>query len=457
MNTEENTIKVLKAQRKELESISFDTSKADEAISSSEKVLRELGYEKDLAITAENARSHNERWIPREVSLPDWSEIVKNANAQCDGPVVLEDLFSEQELKENYQYISRLTDEYNSIHKLDSVDITICAVAGILSSVVDIVLVGTPGVWNPSSKTGSLSEFVRQAFERKYPKEEMEKLAGMKAVKTPYDAQDNRNTIERVEGLSSYYHRLYSLGHDPLLGFIFGVKDILNGTFTTIDANGRFVTQVMDVYENRRETNIFAALSRHLLHLKSDITTPAGLPAPLMSLFNLCQFGSISEEKNTIADIVRGMYYEGYDFIQFCASSIPVMLTEVIVRMCWAIKKHKEGAPIKKCIPCSLDRAKNPKLATMLFISHSIAASVNAGKVFFTKNPMAINIPQWYAFASYSFKQLKWNLAQKPALREKYVNNIIENEQLGIIEQIDNEYNELYLGLVNTAQCITLG
>ena len=35
----------------------------------------------------------------------------------------------------------------------------------------------------------------------------------------------------------------------------------------------------------------------------------------LMSLFNLLQFGSIGEEELTIAEIVQGMHYEGYDFI----------------------------------------------------------------------------------------------------------------------------------------------
>ena len=67
---------------------------------------------------------------------------------------------------------------------------------------------------------------------------------------------------------------------------------------------------------------IFRALAKELAHLKSDVTTSMGLPAPLMSLFNLLQFGSVGEEEQTIAEIVQGMYYEGYDFIQFCSSSI---------------------------------------------------------------------------------------------------------------------------------------
>ena len=64
--------------------------------------------------------------------------------------------------------------------------------------------------------------------------------------KVSFDAQDNRHTTEYVEGLSAYYHRMLSLGHDPLLGFVFGVYDIMHGTMTTIDKNGKFVCQVME-------------------------------------------------------------------------------------------------------------------------------------------------------------------------------------------------------------------
>lgn len=199
----------------------------------------------------------------------------------------------------------------------------------------------------------------------------------------------------------------------------------MTGKMTTIDKTGKVVFQSMDNYKDRVEPNLFKALAKELTHLKSDVTTSMGLPAPLMSLFNLLQFGSIGEEEQTIAEIVQGMYYEGYDFIQFCASSIPVMIMEVIVRLCYAIKRIKEGHSIKESIPFSLNREKHPKLATMLFIAHSAATAINAGKVYFTKNPVAINYPQWIAFAKYSYSQLKWCIINKPNAREKYIEGVL--------------------------------
>lgn len=111
---------------------------------------------------------------------------------------------------------------------------------------------------------------------------------------------------------------------------------------TTIDKAGNIVSQVMENYADRKESDIFAALAKQVIHFKSDVTTSMGLPAPLMSLFNLLQFGSIGEEEQTIAEIVQGMYYEGYDFIHFCSMSIPAMLVEVIVRLGYAIKRIRD-------------------------------------------------------------------------------------------------------------------
>src|SRR5699024_570301 len=122
---------------------------------------------------------------------------------------------------------------------------------------------------------------------------------------------------------------------------------------------GNIVSQVMENYADRKESDIFAAIAKQIIHFKTDITTSMGLPAPLMGLFNLLQFGSIGEEEQTIAEIVQGMYYEGYDFIHFCSQSIPVMVSEVIVRLGYAIKRIKEGNSIRASIPISLNREKH--------------------------------------------------------------------------------------------------
>lgn len=331
----------------------------------------------------------------------------------------------------------------SEIHELKKYDITISIAAGLLGAAIDILLVGIPKKTPEGVKGGPLSNYVRDWFDKQFPEEEMEKLANSKVSKVPYDAQDNRNTAIHVEGLSAYYHRLLSLGHDPLLGLIFGVADILTGRMTTIDKTGKIVSQVMENYADRKETDIFAAIAKQIIHFKSDITTSMGLPAPMMGLFNFLQFGKIGDYEQTISEIVQGMYYEGYDFIHFCTLSIPVMIVEVVTRIGYAFKHIKEGYSVKESIPFSMNREKHPKLATMLFIGHSAATAVNAGKVYFTQNPMAINYPQWIAFAKYSYKQLKWVLIDKPNARDAYVSGRLNEQLAKVLGNVNATFDEI--------------
>lgn len=428
---------VLKHHRNSLESISFpDTEVLDSAIAKSEELLRARGVELPNR-SALQAMDEPQRIMV----LPSWETLCKEAEASVGCDVSLEDLFSAEELRLNEEAIRKLNEEYNQIHRLDKNDIAIAAVAGMLGAIVDILLVGMPQKTPEGLQGGVLANYVRDYFEKKYPEQEMNALANSKVSKVPYDAQDNRNTIEYVEGLSSYYHRLLSLGHDPLLGLIIGVADILTGRMTTIDKDGKIVSQVIAEYTDRSEQNIFLAIAKQIAHFKSDINTSMGLPAPLMALFNLLQFGDFGDENQTIAEIVQGMYYEGYDFVHFCTLSIPVMIIEVITRVGYAIKRIKEGYSIKEAIPVTSNHEKHPKLGTMLFVGHSAAVAANAGKIYFTKNPMALNYPQWVAFGKYSYQQLKWTLLQKPEARDAYVRNIINEQTATAIETVNETFD----------------
>ena len=79
----------------------------------------------------------------------------------------------------------------------------------------------------------------------------------------------------------------------------------------------------------------------------------------------------------------------------------------------------------------------------MLFIAHSAATGINAGKVYFTQNPVAINYPQWLAFAKYSYIQLKWTLINKPKAREAYINNKLDEEQTDTLAEVNESFEKL--------------
>ena len=425
-----HSVMLKEIQEKRKQASQFDTSAA-------EKILKSRGY--DLPPRKDSVAPLNKR---RVVVVRPWNEILEEADKFVVGECEIESIFTEEELQQNKEAIRLMNEEFNQIHHLDKVDVAIGALAGMVGAAVDILMVGIPEKTPEGLKAGPLSNYIRDYFDRKFPEEEMQKLANSKESKVPFDAQDNRHTTIRVEGLSAYYHRLLQLGHDPVLGFVFGVADILTGRMTTIDKTGKVVSQVMENYADRKETEIFRALAKQIAHFKSDVTTSMGLPAPFMSMFNLLQFGNIGEYDQTIAEIVQGMYYEGYDFIHFCSMSVPAMLVEVIVRIGYAFKRINEGHTIKDSIPVALNREKHPKLATMLFLGHSAATAVNAGKVAFTENPMAINYPQWIAFTKYSYSQLKWAVMEKTDMRDAYVTGKIYEELKEVFGEVDNTFEE---------------
>lgn len=434
---------VLGSQDAQLKGISMpDMSDAEKAIDSSESILESLGYDLPRSDTGPETQSLPPKPISQVIMVPSWEELLNDAIAGGHGSDSLERFFSEKELAENSAEIKRLNAEYDAIHQLDQLDIAIASGAGLLAAAIDILLVGFPKKTDEGVKAGPLSNYIRDHIENSLSSDQIRRLE--KASKVPYDAPINDGfTSTRVEGLGPGMHRLYSLGHDPLLGLVAGVSDILTGRMTTIDKNGKVVVQVIERYARLQKTDIAQALITQILHFFSDVTTPSGLPAPGMTLFNLMQFGSIGREKATIAEVVQGMYYEGYDFVQFCAQSIPVAVSEIVVRFAYALRKIKDGAPVKEAIPFSTDRDKHPKLGTMLFISHSIATAANAGRIAFTKDPMAVSYAQWIAFAKYSYRQLKWALLEKPEERDKYVRAIIAQQSQEVYNDIDRMLGDL--------------
>lgn len=182
-------------------------------------------------------------------------------------------------------------------------------------------------------------------------------------------------------------HRFHSLGHDPILGFIVGVIDILRGTFTAIDRNGRLILQSVAITDPAILTmNLFEAVGRVFGHLLSDVATPAGLPVPLMPLLQFLQFGEIGAHGHTIGEVSRIMYRSHYDFRHFLAMSISPLLIEIIVRLSYFAKRRCEGYGLMQSIPFEfpLDDHK-PKLRTMLFNAHLVSTAAIGPQVCFAK------------------------------------------------------------------------
>jgi hypothetical protein len=425
----------------------------DSAIASSEELLRSLGYEERLnKVVARQSQN-----TPRIINTRSFDELLSEANRKYPYEVGFSDILSSREIAQHTAYIAQLNEEFNTLHRLDETDIIIPAVAGVLGGAIDCIFGGFAKSEDGRNIPGTMTEFVGKLFNKALPQDKIKKLEEL--AKVPFDAlnYDNRGNVivqEIVDGLSPVFHHLVSLAHDPILGFIFGVLDLLHGTVTTIDFKGKFLVQEAVRFSDRKAENLFQAIATVFLHMLSDVNGASsaknggmGLPVPFMALFNKLQFGKVGDN-DTIAELVKSMFYQGYDFRHFCSMSVPVMITEVIVRVSYFAKRLHEGHTFKESIPVGPNRVKKPKLGTMLFIAHSAAAAINAGKVAFTENPLNINYAQWLAFAMYSVKQLKWVLVDKPNMRHKHVMDIINGQWDSLYGDLDDLWNEFTDGSV---------
>lgn len=447
---EKDILKVIKTEIKyaqETPSLKPVTETLDANISDSEALLKSIGYSEKLQkISMSPATQESKTFIVRS-----FEELLKNANDKHPEDIYFEDIFTKEELLANTEVIARLNDEFNTIHKLDEIDVIIPAIAGVLSGTIDCILGGFVKGNGNRMVPGSMTEFVNNLFNKALPVDKIEKLESL--AKVPYDAlnYNNKGNVivqEIVDGLNPMFHHDVALGHDPIFGFVFGVLDMMRGSLTTLDFNGEFLIQFADGYSDRKAQNLFQAIATVFLHLLSDVNGSSsaknggmGLPVPFMALFNKMQFGKIGDNE-AIAELVKSMFYQGYDFRHFCAMSLPVMINEVVVRVAYFAKRLNEGYSFTESIPIGSDHTRKPKLGTMLFIAHSAGTAINAGKVAFTQNPLNINYPQWLSFTRLSIKQLKWSLVEKPTLRDEYVMGILNGEWTALTENIDNLWNE---------------
>lgn len=118
----------------------------------------------------------------------------------------------------------------------------------------------------------------------------------------PYDAFKKEN-FEGNTGISGVNHRYTTLGHDPLLGWIFGTANILSETVTKNNFHlESYNTELIgNEYKINGPSNIgvifndsfqrvqadykdlILAVTKHAIHLASDAFTPMGLPIPIIN------------------------------------------------------------------------------------------------------------------------------------------------------------------------------
>lgn len=436
---DQEKLKVLKCQAHDLQDTSHQVddllTQQEERIKQTEELLAEF------RIATGQSRLVVATDLQPAPYLRSWEEIVADTEQNPVNRALFSDILSPSEIAQVEQKIVILRGDFHSLHHLDALDWTICGVAGVLAALVDIFFVQMPKhpgfLGGTGADGGPLSNWMRERINSTLSPKDIAQLEKVNWV--PFDSATSTHLNTKIEGLGPAVHRFHSLGHDPVLGFIVGVADILRGTFTAIDKNGRLILQPVAISDPAILTmNLFEAIGRVFGHLLSDVATPAGLPVPLMPLLQFFQFGEIGARGYTIGEVSRIMYRSHYDFRHFLAMSVSPLLIEVVVRLSYFAKRRYEGCSLTQSLPFEFSpREHKPKLRTMLFAAHLLSTAANAGKVAIGQNPLLINYSQWVAFFRYAVSQLKWSFFDHATEEADFVQRSLADDWTTLDDSLD--------------------
>ena len=320
-----------------------------------------------------------------------------------------------------------LSEDFDLLY-LDKYDYAFSVVAGLTGGIIDILLVGT--VSNQKAERGKLLEITDEAYNgivKKYAK--LNGWSGPRVNKDGTTSDPTKSAIgflernfsvnydqryrsdikkqaekigqtlsdKEINDLNPSNHHLLNLSHSfSPLGLLTGTLDLLQGKSTFYDSGQGKIVRYAAEKSKLEIDGIFDAVTRWFDHCMSDIAGSSGaegrgggLPAPFMEIFQQLQFGKVplgvkkasvegvrcnQAVYGTIGDAVEELYKNGLDLRAVTAMSIPVIITELMVRFYWFIKQHFfYGKSVKESMPFGKSR----ELQRLLLISSLTFSSID--------------------------------------------------------------------------------
>ena len=439
--------KVLKMNQNESFSLekrcSSQINRLDESINSSEVLLRSLGYN-----LPNKTVSKKEKTLSAEIQeIKPYKDLVRKANIEIQNDIELEDLLSEKEFQDAYKRLDAIHEEFS--HKTSIVNKTDLMFLGIATALqtTKSLLFGHiakkfdyGNSFNPDDRLAhndkSIEKEHRRAndeFKEKHEKHGHGYWMNILYQTPPYDITRGSPAINR--NMEGGYHRIHTLGHDPILGWIFGTANILTDTITFEDFKSNRVIRkpkMMITPESVPFTKIFsesfemckadslnlpAAIFAEGCHLKSDEFTKLGLPVPILEAIN--------------PDFASKLYKSNYDALCFSRDLKIVGVSAGISIFIDMIIGLVHGLFNKEKINKDLYEVRTRKI---LLISNSIASTSNIIQTVITKNPKNLDIGGLLVTLSYLFMDLRFI----SRIEEEFIRQELNKDLIKELERLDS-------------------
>jgi hypothetical protein len=272
--------------------------------------------------------------------------------------------------------------------------------------------------------------------------------------------------------MSTKNHHMMSLSHSPdIIGLFFSLLNQFTSTSSFI-AGGQLITINTETFELQGGNfiaKLFCGIANWFGHIMSDIAGSSGskgnvgrgsgVVMPFYQLFRFCNFGkfSVGKDKQDLATIATRAFQEGKDFRFGIASAIPVVITNLSIRLIWALRRHFQyGKPVKECIPTY----KHADLRVMLLLGNGtlcvmdgIDAGIRSGGNFLAFF-MRLNLVAWFRFITLVLKEvcirvgltdtLQMNIEAYKRINEALLLYLSELEKIDIalFKKETEEYNK---------------
>lgn len=372
--------------------------------------------------------------------------------------------FSDFLSRDEIQAINRsFSESLNQKVACDRLDYALACACGIISGLIDILLVKTPHEGIIGETTDQLFDKAVIALAGKKKNGEERSIASAIAffenkAKVTYDQAKTQEITKHladgftdtIKHLSTQNHHAKSLSHYPdIFGLISSICNQFTNTSTFLDTGKGRITIIngsdstLELQGNTLPAKIFSGFVNWLFHCISDVAGSSGnrgpgagpgtgLPIPFTEFFQFCNFGKLKNEKGqnqTIATVMVKVYEEGYDLRHGVSTSVPVLVNDLLLRAVFVIKQHfYEDVSwtdlLRKKNEDKLQRMISVGTGALCLLDLSEAAITSWGNwvVFFSH----LNISAWNRLAIQGIKEL----------------HILSDREMHNIEMIESEITE---------------
>lgn len=451
---EKETLKVLKMQNQQLEKLTekLNTQKQNQI---GQDDLREL-KERAEALLKDLDISYSQEQIdtptPSKIQInnsdiPTWDDCVQQANKEVLLEVELEDLLSKKEFNFCIEEVDRINEEFSRKTSIfNKKDLAFLAIATALQTARWIIIqkvMGDLGQQIDSNSrlshndksikdaTKNSNKAFQRYFEKHGHKESFKSYKSWEQIifsSAPYDT--TLGSPDFGENLGGKYHRYRTLGHDPILGWIFGSANFITDTCTLSNFNSYRISRVgsphfstpvnlptifYEVFDSVREDwlRLPAAVFAQFVHLKSDIFTKLGLPVPLLSSFSEALAGKLYKSQYDSLCLLKDIAIIGSQ------AGLSILINMLVSLIHGLLYNEKEDGDRE------LYEVRTRKI---LLISNVLSSSGNLAYVFGTGDLKKLDAGGLLVSLYRLFSDVRFMTRVKQSFIEAEMDKVLENE-----------------------------